>query len=161
MISLQDWFSYHIWGTTRQLTHLSELPENVYTKEIQSVFPTIQAVFEHVWLVDSLWLKRMQGEEKPEVELKTLLTVETAHKEFMVLHQQMMTYITNVEDPSLIRSFQTMKGIHMENSIEEMLYTVVNHGSYHRGNVTAMHRQMGYSGKPYDYIYYLEELKQS
>ncbi|MDG5473285.1 DinB family protein [Jeotgalibacillus sp. ET6] len=161
MISLPDWFSYHIWGTARQLTHLQELPETVWTKQIQSVFPTIQAVFEHVWLVDSSWLKRMQGEEKPGVDPIALPDVETAVQEFNSLHQQMMTYIKNVEDPAVVHTFRTMKGIQMKNSIEEMVYTVVNHGSYHRGNVTAMHRQLGFEGKPYDYIYYLEELRES
>ncbi len=52
-----------------------------------------------------------------------------------------------------------MKGFAMENTVEEMIYTVVNHGSYHRGNVTAMHRQLGYEGVGYDYIYYLDSTR--
>ncbi|PPA68884.1 DinB family protein [Jeotgalibacillus proteolyticus] len=158
MISLQDWFSYHIWGTARQLNHLAELPD-IYEKEIESVFPTIRAVFEHVWVVDALWLERMKGLEKPVIEGKKLPGIQEAKLEFAKLHQDMMEFITSTKDPTAVHKFRTMKDIPMENSIEEMVYTVVNHGSYHRGNVTAMHRQLGYEGTPYDYIYFLNELK--
>ncbi|WP_165967260.1 DinB family protein [Jeotgalibacillus sp. S-D1] len=157
MILLPDWFSYHVWGTDKQLAHLSGLPDEVYAQEMQSVFSSMQEVFEHVWVVDALWLKRMQGEESPSIAGKRLPSIETAREEFAVLHEEMMNYITSVENPETVRSFKTMKGIEMENSIEEMIYTVVNHGSYHRGNVTAMHRQLGYVGIPYDYIYYLKD----
>lgn len=157
MILLSDWFSYHVWGTGKQLDHLSELPDRVYTQEMQSVFSSIQEVFEHVWVVDALWLKRMQGEESPSIAGKSLPSIDAARAEFSLLHEKMMNYIRTVENPETVRSFKTMKGIEMENTIEEMIYTVVNHGSYHRGNVTAMHRQLGYAGIPYDYIYYLKD----
>ncbi|MBT2292127.1 damage-inducible protein DinB [Paenibacillus albidus] len=37
---------------------------------------------------------------------------------------------------------------------------LVNHGTYHRGNVTAMLRQLGHAGTPTDYGYYLYTLSQ-
>ncbi|WP_313897918.1 DinB family protein [Brevibacillus sp. FSL L8-0520] len=37
---------------------------------------------------------------------------------------------------------------------------VVNHGTYHRGNIAAMLRQQGYAGVPTDYVFYLYELSQ-
>ena len=36
-----------------------------------------------------------------------------------------------------------------------MILHVVNHGTYHRGNITAMLRQMGYASVPTDYGIYL------
>lgn len=35
---------------------------------------------------------------------------------------------------------------------------LVNHGTYHRGNVSAMLRQLGHPGTPTDYGYYLYTL---
>ncbi|MEK3724277.1 DinB family protein [Paenibacillus sp. FSL H8-0034] len=37
----------------------------------------------------------------------------------------------------------------------ELVQHVVNHGTYHRGNITAMLRQLGHKGVPTDYIFYL------
>ncbi|WP_227396920.1 DinB family protein [Jeotgalibacillus aurantiacus] len=156
MITIEDWFSYHKWGTQKQLDHLKTLPEEIYTREIQSVFPSIKEVFDHVYVVDYLWLERIKGVERPEAPATSLRTVEEASAAFKELHQQYDQLLTKI-DPVTVHSFVTMKGIPMTNTIEEMVYTVVNHGSYHRGNVTAMHRQLGYSGVVYDYIYYLNE----
>ncbi len=36
-----------------------------------------------------------------------------------------------------------------------ILNHVVNHGTYHRGNVTAMLRQQGYAGVATDYLFFL------
>lgn len=43
----------------------------------------------------------------------------------------------------------------METNVRELLTHIVNHGTYHRGNITAMLRQMGYASVPTDYGLYL------
>lgn len=45
----------------------------------------------------------------------------------------------------------------LETTYADIILHVVNHGTYHRGNVTAMLRQLGHSGVPTDYMYYLYE----
>jgi len=39
----------------------------------------------------------------------------------------------------------------------EIVHHVVNHGTYHRGNIAAMLRQLGYSSIPTDFVFYLYE----
>jgi uncharacterized damage-inducible protein DinB len=43
----------------------------------------------------------------------------------------------------------------MKTSVSELVPHVVNHGTYHRGNITAMLRQMGYASVSTDYGIYL------
>jgi uncharacterized damage-inducible protein DinB len=43
--------------------------------------------------------------------------------------------------------------------LAELIQQVVTHGTYHRGNISAMLRQMGYKGVTTDYIFYLMENK--
>lgn len=43
----------------------------------------------------------------------------------------------------------------MNTSAAELVPHVVNHGTYHRGNITAMLRQMGYASTSTDYGLYL------
>jgi uncharacterized damage-inducible protein DinB len=51
--------------------------------------------------------------------------------------------------------YTNTKGERFRNSIREIVYHIVNHGTYHRGNIAAMIRQLGYQGVSTDYIYYL------
>nr|WP_239497935.1 DinB family protein [Bacillus velezensis] len=45
-------YDYHLWANQQIFTRLKELPEDVYRKEIQSVFPSIAGVLTHVYTVD-------------------------------------------------------------------------------------------------------------
>ena len=49
----------------------------------------------------------------------------------------------------------------LESTYADTILHVVNHGTYHRGNVTAMLRQLGHSGVPTDYMYYLYEKRET
>nr|WP_259391601.1 DinB family protein [Paenibacillus sp. 1011MAR3C5] len=48
----------------------------------------------------------------------------------------------------------------LHTSFSNILLYVVNHGTYHRGNVTAILRQQSYAGVPIDYLLYLMERRQ-
>jgi len=48
----------------------------------------------------------------------------------------------------------------LEARYSDIVQHVVNHGTYHRGNIAAMLRQQGYAGVPTDYVFYLYELSQ-
>ncbi|WP_067934331.1 DinB family protein [Alicyclobacillus kakegawensis] len=41
----------------------------------------------------------------------------------------------------------------------DIVQHVVNHGTYHRDNITAMLRQLGYPGASTDYVFYLYRLQ--
>ena len=39
--------------------------------------------------------------------------------------------------------------------LADLIHHVVNHGTYHRGNISAMLHQQGERGIPTDYVYFL------
>jgi len=40
----------------------------------------------------------------------------------------------------------------------DIMQHAVNHGTYHRGNIAAMLRQIGFAGTNTDYVFYLYEV---
>lgn len=58
----------------------------------------------------------------------------------------------NLDKPLMI---ENPAGGQMKTSAAELIPHVVNHGTYHRGNITAMLRQMGYASTSTDYGLYL------
>jgi len=150
-------FSYHSWATNILIQHLRKLPLKDYQKEIQSVFPTVAAVVQHIYDVDLLWLSRcMEGKS---LEQMIIHTPEDAQKAFHQLHT-IINELVNSCDLSQSINYQNSVGMTFTNTIDEVIRHLVNHGTYHRGNITAMLRQMGYSGVSTDYIYFLRQ-KQS
>lgn len=53
-------YDFHVWANQSMLTHLQKMPKDVYTREIQSAFPTISKGISHIYLVDTCWLSITQ-----------------------------------------------------------------------------------------------------
>lgn len=156
---------YHKWANDRIFEHLKSLPVQVYDNEIKSVFSSIQEVLTHIYQVDGMWLSVMsEGELSKTMEIIKQLHAKSQNRNlneikqlFEELNQQYETFLNEHED---LDNEITIKHPHygeMKTRVPELVKHVVNHGTYHRGNITAMLRQQGYKGVPTDYIFYLYE----
>ena len=161
-------YDYNEWANVQIFDRLKELPKHVYRKEIQSVFSSISHVLAHVYLSDLGWIEvfsgknmdhalRLQEELKEQTESKGL---EEMKAMFLKLSERYRLCFSQLEGSDKPLEIQNPNGDLMKTSVFEQVPHVVNHGKYHRGNITAMLRQMGYASVPTDYGLYLY-LKQS
>lgn len=142
-------YDYHAWANRTLLSRLKELSNEVYHREIQSVFPSISHVISHMYLVDQLWFHIMSGMDMPEA-----LAVEKDNGEgkdidemdrlFQYLSDKYKAFLGQQENLDELRLLNIPWEGKRETSLSEMVMHIVTHGTYHRGNVTAMLRQMGY-----------------
>jgi uncharacterized damage-inducible protein DinB len=148
---------YHCWATKKLLSYLQALPHNVLTVPINSVFPNIEAVLVHMLADDELWLERMKGNEQSDMEEKYGWPV----KQFILAYDRFLedlrNFVSDVEDVNAVVSYTNSKGERASNTILEMIYHIVNQGTYHRGNISAMLHQAGYDSMATDYIQFLKE----
>ncbi|MGH2319610.1 DinB family protein [Planococcus sp. SE5232] len=152
-------FSYHKWATLACLEHVQTIGEEIYQKEGANSFASIEATIAHVIGVEKLWLLRMNGVKKPVFEHFDVATTELAIEAFMLLHAEMELYFASLSEQQWqeVLHYQNMRGDDFSTSREEMLFTVINHASYHRGQITSFLRQFGKEGIPLDYIYYQKQ----
>ncbi|GAA0598170.1 damage-inducible protein DinB [Virgibacillus siamensis] len=161
-------YEYNKWANGQIFNRLKELPKDVYYKEIQSVFSSISSVLAHVYLSDLGWIEVFSGKEMGySLELQKQLKEETESKNleemeamFLNLSERYRLFFSQLESSDKSLKIANPNGDIMETSVFEQVPHVVNHGTYHRGNITAMLRQMGYASVPTDYGLYLY-LKQS
>ncbi|USK70035.1 DinB family protein [Peribacillus asahii] len=156
---MKEWtmqlFDYHVWANDRLIQHLKGLPEAVFLNKVNSVFPTVAGTFGHMIAVDELWYLRMKGNSLQQIVSKSFSTIEDTVKASTVLHNEIKDFLINTEDVEAMAGYQNTKGDQFNNKIAEVVQHIVNHGTYHRGNIAAMIRQMGYEGVSTDYIFYL------
>ncbi|GGH77655.1 putative damage-inducible protein DinB [Pullulanibacillus pueri] len=164
----QDLYGYHKWANQRIFKHLKSLPEGIDEKEVQSVFPSIAEVLSHIYRVDQIWFSVMKGEAfdetmevvarvQKEIKGKNLIQIEEMYQNVSEAFQAFLEDQDNLD--KIIECAHPEFG-RLETPLSQLVQHVVNHGTYHRGNITAMLRQMGYAGVPTDYIFYLYELAQ-
>lgn len=74
------------------------------------------------------------------------------------MNQQYETFFEGIENLDKVISIEHPRYGKLETPISDLVRHVVNHGTYHRGNITAMLRQQGHPGVPTDYVFYLYEI---
>ncbi|MBB2480787.1 damage-inducible protein DinB [Bacillus sp. APMAM] len=158
-------YDYHVWANKRVFAKLKEVPEELLQKEIQSVFPTILDAVGHTYRVDVVWLNVMLGKSFDEImalmggvmeKIKTMnfADLENAYQSLANQYEEFLSSLDYKDQPVVTEHPQFGK---LETTISELVQHVSNHGTYHRGNITAMLRQLGYTGASTDYIFYLFE----
>jgi uncharacterized damage-inducible protein DinB len=150
-------FDYHVWANEKLLQHLRSLPREVFTNKVDSVFPTIAETLGHILAVDELWFSRIKGENLQQIVTKQLNTLEETIKVFTGLYNEIKHFLVHTENHEKIVIYKNTKGDQFSNKISEIVQHIVNHGTYHRGNISAMIRQMGYEGISADYIGFLRK----
>ncbi|MGQ3380879.1 DinB family protein [Priestia endophytica] len=158
-------YDYHVWANQKIFDRLKELSEDIYEKEIQSVFPSISKVMAHIYVVDNLWLDIISGKEfdevyaladrlKEQMEKKRIGEVETM---FFDLSERYKAFLDRQEDMETAFVLETRFAGRLETRLSDLVQHVVNHGTYHRGNITAMLRQLDHPSVMTDYVLYLYE----
>ncbi|QKY71251.1 MULTISPECIES: DinB family protein [Lentibacillus] len=156
-------YDYHVWANQQVFHHLKQLPERVYNGNVESVFPSVLDVMVHIYVVDITWLETMKESSfQDTVEKVERLRSEASEasidelKEFYdELSKEYYSYFA--EQQNLEQTIITEHPRHGRNEfiLADLIHHVVNHGTYHRGNVTAMLRQQGQKGVPTDYVFFL------
>jgi uncharacterized damage-inducible protein DinB len=161
--TLHQHLSYSVWATARLAETLQPVGEKILYAEVKSSFPSIAKTLLHLWDAEVIWLKRMQG----------ISLTSWPSQNFSGTKDDLITGVVNSSKellnfielkgtdflPSKI-SYKNMKGDSFEDVIENILYHIVNHGSYHRGQVTTLLHELGVNKiQSMDIIFYLRSLK--
>ena len=67
---------------------------------------------------------------------------------------QWMDFIKNNDDFNRLLKYNNYVGDYFESNVEQIMIHLVNHGSYHRGQVAMLLRQKGFEPVNTDYITY-------
>lgn len=158
-------YDYHVWANDRLFAHLEQLPEEAFHAEVTSVFPSVSQTLAHMYKFERLFMSVLA--EVPNEEIFPKLpgwteeaqgrTVGEMRQLFAAAAEQFRDLLRRTPDPDKAMTIEHPLYGRLDTHFSEILQHVVNHGTYHRGNVTAMLRQQGYSGVPTDYMFFLVE----
>lgn len=159
---LLSYARYNQWANKRICDFLLQLDEEKLNDEIVSSFSSILKTCAHVLGAEAIWVMRLHGtspsappakyEEMQMSEIATLWHSKS---------QEIIDYIESKSESELIQmlSYKNLAGQSFTNSIRDIMQHVINHGTYHRGQIVTMLRQAGYTKLfPTDYIAFAREV---
>ena len=157
MDELLELLRYHRWATERTLSAVAAVGASDYTKDLGSSFPSLRDTLVHLYTADRAWLGRLEGEHPPRANPNEYATVEALREPWGAVLERWPLAAQRLGDPGRVVEYRTFAGEPFSNSLGEIVRHVVNHGSYHRGQVTTMLRQLGVTAASTDMIYHFRE----
>ncbi|MGE5861434.1 MAG: DinB family protein [Ignavibacteria bacterium] len=160
---LKDYTKYNIWANERICKVLEPLGSEILDKEIKSSFPGIRKTIYHIWDAETIWYKRLNGkslhEWPSEVFKGSFLEFQN---EFLGGSGKFFMYVINKEKKDLEKelTYKNVKGMQFTSKICHILQHVVNHSTFHRGQIITMLRNAGVTELPVtDFIAFTREDK--
>jgi uncharacterized damage-inducible protein DinB len=114
----------------------------------------------HILWGDWLWLGRWQERQPTGVSPLACQDLAALRARWAEVERDQLAFVQHVAASDLERliSYENPPGTRWTYSLAQMLLHVVNHSTYHRGQVAAMLRQLGTAPPATDYLVYFDEL---
>jgi uncharacterized damage-inducible protein DinB len=160
---LHTLINYHYFARDRLFQAIERLTPDQYNKDLGNSFKSIRDTLTHIYAAEWAWHSRWQG-VSPAALLPTDTFADFAalRNAWMDLEKQMRAFVDGLtdEDVSRVMSYKLLSGDAGASPVWQMVQHVVNHASYHRGQITTMLRQLGVKpAKSMDMIaYYRQEV---
>ncbi len=155
---LVKYSEYNIWANTKFIDILKSMDESDLDHEQVSSFSSLRKTFYHIWDAQSIWYMRLSGESLagfPSKDFKG--TTEEALELFHQSSVALSDYIKTISDESLNQSldYKNLKGEPFTSDLHDILHHVLNHSTFHRGQLVTMLRNVGITTIPStDFITY-------
>ena len=153
---------YHYWARDRMLDALDVLTPEQYIKDLACSFPSVRDTVVHIYGAEVNWYLRWVGNSPtgfPDVsEFPDLAAIRAAWREHEQKVRLLVDSLASANQLDRVLRYRTFDGQEMESVFSHMLQHVVNHATFHRGQVTTMLRQLGAPApKPQDLIRFYRE----
>lgn len=164
--SLQLLARYNIWATTKLSQSLANVTDAEFYRDSGLFFQSIFGTLNHLLLGEhELWFSRFAKGYSPTLQLNSIVE-QDRHILIQTLQEKALNWITflNDLDPQDLAgnlNYQTSTGQPKSLPYAATLVHVFNHGTHHRGQISAALTAMGYACSELDLVYMLVEEQQN
>jgi len=139
-------YDYNAWANRRSLDAAAALTPEQFTKPMGSSFSSVRDTLAHIYGAEWIWLERFQGRSPASLPDTTQFPDIASLGERWGEHTpRLLGFVRGLKQGDLDRilEYKTLKFGVYRNPLWQSMQHLVNHGSYHRGQVTTLLRQHG------------------
>lgn len=150
---------FYIWATAKTLESVEPLSEEEISRDMQTSHSSVWGTLLHGYGGDWLWLQRLTGRNLAPTwkDVPAVATLGELQKAWPPVQAELLSFAGGLSDADWgrIAEYRFSSGEEAKSPVFESLLHVVNHGTYHRGQIATMLRQMGAKPIGTDYITYV------
>jgi uncharacterized damage-inducible protein DinB len=139
-------FEFNYWAKARMLGAVDALSEELLYNDLKTSFGTLHGTLVHICAAEDVWLHRLTGTASPKfLTVADLPDYGAVKAKWQEVEKEMLAYVHSLTEEQLQKTFTflNVKGEPVANVLWQALQHLVNHGTYHRGQITSMIRQLG------------------
>ena len=154
---LRRLYDFDRWATDEQHRVICTLDSEKYHRDLGSSHGGVHGTLVHIYGAQRIWLDRWNGEApialpRPE-HLHSLTLVIDAWEGLRADLAKLLERLTD-ERVAAMFAYKSMAGDPISMPLWQQMQHVVNHSTYHRGQITTMLRQLGVAAVGTDLIAY-------
>lgn len=152
---LSSLYAYNAWANARVADSLAPLTKEQYTKELGGGWPSIRATWVHLAGATDAWARRFSGADATtlpkESELPKLADATALAQDAQRRLEAFLATLTPNRVAGPFR-WKNLKGEERTAPFWAVLRHVVNHATYHRGQISSMVKRVGGTPKSTDMV---------
>ncbi len=138
--------AFNSWASNRVFDAVERMPETDVARDMKTSHGSIHATLVHLVGAEKMWLSRWLGTpDRSFLNPREVPTMADLRAVWEQVGLETARFVGTMNDRKLQETFtmSTAKGESFVHSYGQAFQHVVDHGTYHRGQVVAMMRQLG------------------
>jgi uncharacterized damage-inducible protein DinB len=150
---------YHRWAFGRLYQTVHALSDEDYRRDVGLFFGSVHRTLNHLLLVDRVWRGRVDGAPRSYTSLDQELEVDRAALE-QAIYAECDAWLAFLEGVPRARfdsmqAFRSLAGKELEMPFATLVLHATNHGTHHRGQISAALTQFGLQAPAMDLLYHV------
>lgn len=136
---------YNYWARDRVLDAIGTITPEQFIRPMGNSFSSVRDTVAHICAAERIWITRLKCDKPQEIQNPDRLPdVDSARKEWAELEGDMREQLARLGPEAVEHTieYQDLRGNDRSDVLWQMLQHVVNHGTYQRGQITTMLRQL-------------------
>jgi uncharacterized damage-inducible protein DinB len=153
-------YDFNAWANHRTIDAVAALTPEQFTKPMGSSFSSVRDTLAHICGGEWVCLERFLGRSPSAMpDNSRFANLNSLREHWAPIGSQLLKFVRGLtqEDLNRVLEYKTMKFGVYKNPLWQSMQHVVNHGTYHRGQVTTMLRQHGAQPIPTDLMHFYRE----
>ncbi|MCV2486829.1 DinB family protein [Flavobacterium sp. SH_e] len=141
---MSNFADYNLWVNQQFVNWLSPKADELLNAEVQSSFPTIMKTLDHIWSTEEYWFSVISENDMVEKKPESELSKDEIFEGLLNSSTRLKHLINSLSEEDLMKEVKiTNPWFECELPVSDYLLQVINHGTYHRGQIVTMGRNIG------------------
>ena len=146
---------YNYWARDCQLQACASLSAEQFLRPVGGSFPSLRDTFAHMVAVEWLWLERWRGRSpKSLTPPQDFPAREVVAERWAAVERDFRAYVADLDEAALAHplTYTNSRGEEWTYPLWRMIEHLLNHQSYHRGQLTTLLRMLGAQPPQVDFL---------